>query len=415
MKTKRLLALALAAVMIMCCFASCRTKDEAAYTFNYQGKTVNIKTALYMCFLIDADLSFKDKAVEKAEADGTKYDEYTELKYEDKDYETWTKDEAKKSAQKYAYAEIEFERLGNTLSDDEKSYIDSYAEQQWTGSSDSGGVQEVYEANGISLNTFKEYFANVYYKQEVVYNFYVEEVSDSEDQTQSTESSTQTTTKKLDPEVEKLKGSLRPSDDKIESALSKNFVAVDAIEMSFTDDSGNTIDDDTKATYLKLLKNYKKKLEKGTDFETVYSTYKQESGLTSDSSSSSSTSDYAKVIMSAEANKAVGNGDEADENFNDVYKMKVNEVKILENDDNYRLVVRKDILKEKDSNGSSYKDSYSTYAISVLVKDKYESDIVEKAFKDMKVETNSSAIKFYSPKKIDYLLDTTASTTAAAQ
>ena len=95
--------------------------------------------------------------------------------------------------------------------------------------------------------------------------------------------------------------------------------------------------------------------------------------------------------------------------------MKVNDIKIFENDDCYKLVVRKNILKDKNSSGTAYKDSYTDYAIRVLVEDKYDKDVVEKAIDEMKVDANNSAIKYYKPDKIDYLQDTTTATTAANQ
>ena len=150
MKTKRFLALVLAMLMIITCFASCRTENENAFEFTYGGKTVNIRTALYMCFLIDADLAFQDKAVTAADEKGTKYEDYTELKYEGKDYETWTKEEAKESAKMYAYTSLEFDRLGYEITEDEQAYIDYYAESQWNGDESNAGVGQVYEANGIS-------------------------------------------------------------------------------------------------------------------------------------------------------------------------------------------------------------------------------------------------------------------------
>lgn len=420
MKTKRILALVLAVLMIVVCFASCRTKDENAYTFTHGDKTVNIRTALYMCFLIDADLDFQNKAVEAADEAGTKYEKYQELKYEDKDYDTWTKDTAKKSAEKYAYAELEFDRLGLTLSDDEESYIKYYAESQWNGSESYGGYSEVYEANGISFNTYLDYYTNAY-KQQAVYNFYVESEEDhdhdhAEETTAAGETTAETTTEKeLDLEIEKLHGSMRPEDKAINSTLSSNFVPVYMIDVSFTDDEGNDKDEDTKKSQLKLLKNYAKQLNKGADFATIYSNYKQAFGLaTDDTSSTTSASDYEKVLLSAKANEVSNNSKEADENFNEALKMKAGEAKVIENEECYTLVYRRNILKDEDSNSSSYKDSYTDSAISVLVKDDYDKNVVDTMIKEMKCNENSSAVKFYSADKIDYLQDTTAATTTIA-
>lgn len=421
MKTKRFLALVVAVLLIITCFASCRTKDENAYTFTYGDKTVNIRTSLYMCFLIDADLAFQDKAVAAADEAGTKYEKYQELKYEDKDYETWTKEEAKKSAEKYAYAELEFDRLGYEISDEEESYIKYYAESQWEGSESSAGAGEVYEANGVSYNTYLDYFTNSYWKQEMVYSFYIEE-PESEDEHDHEETTTAegetaaetTTEKKLDPEIEKLHGSMRPEDKQINSALSDNFVPVYMIDVSFTDDEGNEKDDATKKSQLKLLKDYANQLNKGTDFEKVYSNYTTAfNASTEDASSSSSAADYEKVLLSAKANEVSNGENEADENFEEALKMKAGEAQVIENEECYTLIFRRNILKDKDSSDSAYTESYTSSAIGVLVRDDYDKNVVDAFIKEMKCDTNSSAVKFYSPDKIDYLNETT--TAAAAE
>ena len=155
MKTNKILAMIVAIVMILTCFASCRTKDENAFVITYQGETVEIKTALYMCFLIDADQTFQTEAVKKAEEDKVEYKDYQELKYEDKDYDTWVKDKAAQSAKEFAYYEVEQKRLGLDFTEEEVSYIESEAENYWEGSEGCAGYSEVYEANGISLDTFK--------------------------------------------------------------------------------------------------------------------------------------------------------------------------------------------------------------------------------------------------------------------
>ena len=56
---------------------------------------------------------------------------------------------------------------------------------------------------------------------------------------------------------------------------------------------------------------------------------------------------------------------------------------------------------------TALKESYESYAINILVKDDYQSNIVDKKIAEFKVNENKSAIKFYSPKKIDYLNETT--------
>ena len=354
MKTKRFLAICLALLMTITCFASCRTQNENAFEITLGDKTVNIRTALYMCFLIDADLAFQDEAVAAADAKKTKYEDYTELKYEGKDYETWTKDEAKESAKMYAYTDIEFKRLGYTISDEEQSYVDYYAESQWNGDESNMGVGEVYEANGISFDTYKDYFTNVYWKQEMVYNFYVEKAEDeehpAEDHTHEDGSTHKAEdVKKLDKETEKLRGSLRPADKDINSTLVKNFVPVYLIDVTLTDDQGQAKSDATKKEQLDTLKKYAESLNSGAKFGDVYKTYQLDFGLVAEESAAKDdATQYEQVLLSKQANVATENGEDADENFDEALKLEVGKATVIENDDCYTLVYRRDILKAQD-------------------------------------------------------------------
>lgn len=409
MKLKKLSALLLTVILVLACFASCRTTpNENAFVITYGGKSVNIKTSLYMCFLIEADQTFQSEAVAKAEEDKTEYEDYQELKYEDKDYDTWTKAEAKRLAGVYAFSEVMYDKMNEELTSEQISYIESSLglEQTWE-----QYYGEIYEENGISYKTFRDYTINVQYKQSVVYNYYIQESSEEETTAATTvKGVTTTTAKQIDPEIKKLEGSLRPDDDKITTSLKKNFCAVDMIDISIED-----ADDSSKKEIENSLKDYKKQLESGKSFEEVYKLYQAK--FSSDSSSSttdSSASNYEVILKSAAANKVLSNSDEMDENFDEAYKLKSGEIAIVKGDDCYSLILKKDILKDKSSDGTSFKESYENSAIGVLVQDTYDKDVVEKAIGEMKFNENTSAIKYYSPDKIDYLEDETTTAVATA-
>lgn len=449
MKTKRFLAFAAAALMIITCFAACRPKDENAFTIETNGKTVNVRTALYMCYLMEADYYFKDGATAAADKAGTTYEDYKTLKYEGKDYDTWTKERARKLVEEYAYYTTEYERLGL---DEEYSYVSEAAEKDaetlWENFD-----KEDYEANGVSLNTYKDYYScttflgakyqsyiqsygssdySCYnnYKKTLVYNLYITEPEEDHDHegeettaasaSDSAETTVETTTaKKTDPEIEKLKGSLIPEDKEINSTLKENFVPVQMIDLSLLDDNGEAIDEDTKNSWMKILKGYKKELEAGKSFADIYEKADEEFSLSADSSSESGESteaSYDNVLVSKKVKDIINDttDSEADENFTEAYKMKVGAVKIIENDDCLSLLVRKSVLKDKDANDTSFKEQYEDYAIDVIVKPIFQSDYVEKAIKAMKITVNDSAINYYSPDKIEYPTTTTESTETSA-
>lgn len=406
MKLKKLSALLLTVVLALTCMASCRTTpNENAFVITYGGKTVNIKTSLYMCFLMEADQTFQSEATAEADENNKEYEDYKDLKYEDKDYDTWTKAEAKRLAGVYAFSEVMYDKMNDELTSEGISYIESSLslESYWD-----QYYGEIYEKNGVSYKTFRDYTINAQYKQSVVYNYYIQEVEEEETTAATTvKGATTTTAKQIDPEIKKLEGSLRPSDDKINTALKKNFCAVNMIDISITD-----ADDSSKKEIENSLKDYKKQLEKGTSFEEVYKLYQAK--FTSDSTSTdSSSSSYETVLKSANANKVSSNSNEMDENFDEAYKLNDGEIAIVKGDDCYALILKKNILKDKDSDGNSLKDSYITSAIAVLVQDTYEKDIVEKAIGEMKFNENTSAVKYYSADKIDYLEDETTTTASA--
>lgn len=358
-----------------------------------------------MCFLMEADQTFQSEATALADDNGTEYEDYKELKYEDKDYDTWTKAEAKKLAGVYAFSEVMYDKMNEELTSEAISYIESSLslESYWD-----QYYSEIYEANGVSYKTFRDYTINSQYKQSVVYNYYVQEPEEEETTSATTvKGATTTTAKQIDPEIKKLEGSLRPADDKITTALKKNFCAVDLIDISITD-----ADDSSKKEIENTLKDYKKRLESGASFEEVYKLY-QTQFSSDDSSTDSSSTDYETVLKSATANKILSGSDEMDENFEEAYKLNDGKVAIVKNDDCYNLILKKNILKDQDSSGTSFKESYIDSAILVLVNDTYEKDIVEKAIDEMKFNENTSAVKYYSADKIDYLEDETTTTVSA--
>lgn len=413
MKSKRILALLLTVVLALGCMAACRTKPgENAFVIEYGGKTVNIKASLYMCFVMRADQEFQSKAEAKAKKDSKKYDNYTELKYDGKDYETWTSNKAEELAKKYVFVEVQYDKMGETVSNE----VVSYFEQQGL---KSYWETYLYEKNGVSYNTFKDFIINTQYKEEIVYDYYIEEPEEEEETTtvattapttkkgETTTTVETTTAKKVDSKLKKLAGTLRPADSKITKCLKDNFCAVDVISIDVSSAA-----DSTKKTYEESLKDYQKQLKKGTDFATVYSSYQSTYSSDSDSSSSSS-NDYETVLLSKTANKALNDSDEASENYDAINKLKAGETKIIKGDSSYYLYYKQDILKDKNSSGTALKEYYNESAIKVLTKDIYNKNILEKAYKEMKIDKNTSAINYYSADKIKFTTATTTKTSAS--
>lgn len=397
---KRVAAVLLALATLLT-FAACRTKDEAAFTFSNGTDNVKIKTALYMCYLIDATGDFQSEydtqAAETTEASeetttaaATTVD-YQKATVKDEDgnavdYVDWVKAKAKEYCAEHAYYELEFDRLGLEINDETAEALDYYASYYW----DQYSLATYYEPNGVTYNTYLEYYTNSNYKKYAVYDFYYGEKSEDTTETDSD----------VSEEIKALEGSLRPADDKITKALKENFVLVDHVSISFSytdEDSGETVDltDDEKADAMDTLKKYADRINAGESFADIYEEYCDENGIEPSETSLDDSVDatpldkYSTVLKSADANNGT-----ASDNYDLAAECEVGKAVVKEEDSAYHLFYRFDITKDP-----YYSEYCKDAAIEVLCLDEFESNSADKAA-ELDCNVNSSAIRYYSPKKI---------------
>ncbi len=418
MNLKRFVAIVLAIALMAFSLVSCRTKDEVAYTFTYKGETVNITTALYMCFMLDASSEFESEATAAADEAGTKYTSFEELKYEGKDYQTWVKDTIKQRCAEYAYYQVMFDKMG-IEGDINGAYISGGDGNYYTAEQLYEGYEEMYSLNGISLTTFKEYMYNTQFKTPMVYSFFIEqkdEVDHSKEGHTHEDGSTHpaeetTVAKKIDKEIEALRGSMVPEEKDIKTAMSENMVPVYQISYSLTTDSGEAVSAETKKTFKKNLEGYKQELENGTDIKDVYKQYLVDSGQATSLKEAQVNGEYETFLFSKEYNEVSTNTAEETENFSAIKKLGVGEMKIVETETAITLFVRKDILKGKDSNGDKYYTANESNAIFFLTYDKFNEN-VEKTAKKIKFEANESALGYYTPDRIQQTTTQAVETTS---
>ena len=190
---------ALLAVLMLASFAACHPKNEVALTVG----DVDITSAMYMCFLIQADGEGRD-AVDTANADNEEYDadtvDYYAQKVDDTDFSAWVKNRAQEIAVEYATYIKMFNEKGLTLSDDDQSMIDQYVDYYWN----NYGYSTLYEANGVSQTTYKEYFSYSYKSKACFMSVYG--------------------TSGTDPVPE----------DEVKNAISANFSAVNTLKLSYS-------------------------------------------------------------------------------------------------------------------------------------------------------------------------------------
>ncbi len=158
---KRLLALGMAAVMVLC-FAGCHKKDEIAITVGEWEFT----SAYYMCSLIYADIDAKstvdEQLAEKAEEDEsveTENIDYYEQKIDDMSFVDYVEKEARNIIKRVAAYKTKCKENDLKFEDDMLTGMTQYAEMFWT----NYGYQQIFEENGVSKDTFLAYMQDTYY------------------------------------------------------------------------------------------------------------------------------------------------------------------------------------------------------------------------------------------------------------
>ena len=387
--TKRIIAAVLAILMClssMVALSACRVKDETILTFKSGDQTYDIKAGIYLCNLLSAYNQFRTEygtAVEKASSTTAADVDYEKQTLENKDYTTWIKDKTYELCAQYAYTEMEFERLGLEITSEQNDTVENYASANWA-----TGYGSIYTENGVSYNTYRQFFLNQQFKFGMIYNYYYGEFTADE--------------KKAD----KNKGSLRPADSEIKTELKKNYVIADTISESLTkkeDNSSNVIsltDDEKKAAKAKLLK-YADRINNGESFSKIYIEHNGSDKQADTSSTSQPKDKYATVYGGP-------NTSNNSSYFEDVNKQTVGKAVVLEFSDCYMLVVKQDILKD-----SYYFDSYKTAVVQIMKFDGFESDFDAKAAKLEATVKNTDAINYYKPQRVKLETATAAATTAA--
>lgn len=380
MKTlKKLIAAALTGCMIfsMC---ACHGKDEIALTIN---KTP-IKSALYLNALIECDSEARQRVDENLAADTSSTTEtseetdYFSQTIDGLSYVDYVESKTLERCKEYVLYQEMVDAGTLTLTDEEKTEAESYADYYWN----YYGINTTYEANGVSLDTYKKAFIYSYYSNAYFMSLYGK---DGE--------------KAVDSET-------------ITNTLTEKFALVYTLSTSYTDETT----DDEKATAKTLFNDYVSRLEKGEDFKNIYNEYY---GVTEDEETASTESTASETTEStdeastdtAETEEATPTakdqyatiiGDEdtdyANDNFETVFEMKTGEVKLIEGEDNsgYTLFVKLDI-----TNDDYYLTNLTESILYILKQEEFDKLVLEKTA-DFTVDENTYATNRFKVKKIVY-------------
>ena len=373
----------LGAVAILLTFAGCHKKNEVAVTVN----GVEFTSAYYMCAFIDADSQARAKVDEMAEEDDSidtsKDGYYYSQKIDGKKYQKWVKDTAIEALKKIAAYKIKCDENKLKISDDDKSGVEQYASYYWS----YYGYGTMYEPNGVSFETYKQFMLDSYYTQEYFEFLYGKE------------------------------GKNPVSEDEIKAFLSENYLITNVL---YTDLS--SLEGEEKTEKINTINGYADQIKAGTlTFEEAYYTEhpseKEEETTTEDEHDHDHAEDTAEDSTDADTDTeeeeekleqqdklaTVMGSDKTSESYQDEYykdakDMAVGEVKVVKEDDDtaIAILVKGDIMADP-----YYLENYDMIVRHDLKDEEYEKAIDE-FVKTLKADVNNYAVDRFKAKKIVY-------------
>lgn len=354
---KRIIALAMAALITLG-FTACHKKGETAVKVG----DLKFTSGYYACVLFFTDSNARAKVQEQLTDEGkeTSDIDYYSQKIDGKDYVDWVKAETLNSIKRIAAAKSYCDKNKLELGDDAQQ-VKAYAEYYW----EQGGYSAVLPENGVAKETYVSYMTDLSYE-----GLYFDHIFGE----------------KGEKEIKK---------DKLKSELSKNYILVDMLDVSFTD-----LEDDAKTAKTAQLEGYLKDLKAGNrTFEEIYHDYNGEADHQDESAE-----DGADKPLDSHAT-LIGNDKTNMESpyFDKISKMKKGEVKIIDkdNDEGKILVIKKDALEDP-----YYLKTYDSTLRHAIADEDFDK-IIEEYVKTLDFKEYSSATDNFNVKKI-YLPETTA-------
>ncbi len=388
MKTlKKVLAMCLALVLILS-FAGCHQKNEVAVKSGDDTFT----SAFYMCALINADMAARTKideakAAAKEEANSTSSatsstttsttttTDYFAEKIDGKSFEEYVKESALNTIKRFIFVKEKCKELKLEISAEEKNNTDTMTEYYWN----YYGYASLFEANGVSLATYKEYTLYGIYEEKYFSSIYGEG------------------------------GEKEVSENDIKNFLYGNYVIADVLSASVASKT-----DSEKALVQTDFEKFKERIDKGESFEKIYKEYnniKEDTTTSTTSSAASSTAaSGTSSTTSATEDKAltpkdayaqvVGNKETSysSPQYETIKAMKTGETKVIKDEDNgyYYLVVKGDITADP-----YYLENLNASVLNSMKFDEFDKAVKAEAAK-VEIETVAFAINQFKVKKIKY-------------
>ncbi len=335
----------------------CHGKDEVALTVN----DTPITSALYLNALVECDSEAKQRVDEQLaessnenQAQIQEETDYYAQKIDGVNYVEYVKKNAIDRCKEYVFYQKLLDDGVIKLTKEKKEEAEMYASYYW----DYYGASALFEANGVSLDTYKKAYLYSYCANEYFTSLYG---------------------KGGEKEV--------PAKD-IKETLLEKYVLVYSLSTSYTEETTDAEKKQAKAQF----NNYYKRLKNGEDFKVIYNEYNN-----------------IKEEQKAEENKdgpkdqlatVLGDNDTsyASTDFQKVFDMKQGEVKLITGEDNsgYTIYIKLDITKDK-----YYLENLTDSILRLLKQDEFEKS-VDKKVVDYSVKENGYAIRRLKVKKIKY-------------
>jgi len=328
-KFKKIICLATLLALIVTVFAGCHQQNEIAMTIG----DIQIKSSTYLCALLQADMQARSTVNTNLKNAGESTDavEYYKQTIEDTDYSTYVKNKAIDSLREYAAVLTKYQEGNMELDEDTLSTIEQYSKYYW----DSYGYSKYYEPNGVSYETFKDFFAYSYKSSDYFTSIYGKD------------------------------GTEPVAEDEVTTALYTNFQIVDELQGSLKDSSGTAISDNDKAVLTAQMQAYADSFSNdGKSFETLYMEYNNTTEG-KETTTDGAADPYATIIGTT------GTSYESSM-FDEVLAMEVGTAKVITDDSNITMVVKRDIKGD-----AYYADSLYNSAVAILKQDDYNTMITD--------------------------------------
>lgn len=377
-KIKTILSVMLAAVMLLS-LAACHPANETAVTVG----EMEVPAGIYLCAMIQADGEARNTvdaalAAESEDSTGVDAEEinYYKEKIDGTDFTKWVKDRTLQMVKEYAVYTTLFNEAGLELDDATKEELDYMADYYWN----SYGYSEIYEPNGVSYESYKEFFTYSYRTRAYFLSIYGEG------------------------------GTNAVSEDELNKTITDNFAVAKVLSVSYStmDEDGNTVEmsEDEIKTVQSRIASYGPLLEGGESFEKLYlgeypATEETEEEEDEKEVDEAASTDYTTIFVSEEAQPYCSSQYYSYEHFEEVKALEVGKTYTVDDTDaGYSAVMFKaqDVLKYED-----YQETLKETALYILKEEEFTAD-VQAIIDETEFSVNDYAIDRFKPKNIDYPL-----------